>query len=79
MDGFTVADWFGIAAPGQTPIGAIPKTESLRAHADGGNVGGTLSQSAANVTALDRSLLYWQAGLIAAALVILWALGALAI
>jgi len=45
---------------------------------DGANVGGTLSQAAANVNSVDNVLLYWQAGIIVAALVILWALGALA-
>lgn len=80
MSGFTMSDWFGSAVGDSgVPTGSLPKTESLRAHADGGNAGGTRSQSAANVNNADRAILYWQAGVIIAALVVLWAMGALSV
>ena len=77
MAGFTGADWFGVMTSNQSPIGQVPKTEGLRAQMDGGNSSGTLSQASANIAAGDRTLLYWQAGLIGVAILILWALGAL--
>jgi len=77
MSGFSGSDWFGTSTS-TPPTSQVPKTESLGAHMDGANVGGTLSQAAANVNSAGNVLLYWQAGIIVAALVILWALGALA-
>lgn len=73
MAGFSASDWLGASA--SIPQASPDRTEGLRAHVDGGNVGGTRSQAASNMQSGDQSLLYWQAGLIAASIVILWMLG----
>jgi len=73
-----MSDWFGAAVGNAAvPTGSIPKADSLRAHADGGNNAGTRTSVASNVNSNDRGILYWQAGLIIAALLVLWFMGAL--